>query len=332
MLRYDIPMNETPAEPKNTLMKEVGLASLVIILSFLAGYFWQGVGSFMTATTVEVSAILELVTLFLLGVTFSLFATLATDRRLLYITALIVSVSFFIFYPFKAEYLTGMLIVFLCFVWGYYRTRNEMRSQVRLVWRLMLRGGLRRLYVGVAFAFAMLYFFVIAPSKGIDEVVIPKPFFKGTLTIMQAPLQGLIPGFRADAPVDDVIYDFVAEKLKEEQGIDVSKYPRSQVMQFVREQRIALSQQLGVSLTGKETTGDLLYNFASDKVNEYSAPYKRYVPALLSIGYFITLQFFFYILSFVISLVFPLFVSILAKVGFLERKRIMVEKEIISIS
>lgn len=310
-------------------VKEYMLGGLVLIGAFAAGYFWRCTGAFSGGQEGYFLIYGEAFSLFLFSVLFALFVIVSSRRSVRIAICALSSVLLFVSYPFHGEYLLGIMAATLLFWWGSWGMRREAERQVELHWHSILKSGVKKFFMGVALAFSVLYFSLLAPGATIRETLIPRPFFNVLLPALNVPLQTLIPGFSADATVDEVIYSVVQEQLKGQ--ITLAVLSKARIQELIAEQRKEINKQFGLKLTGKEKVSEILYNVLTDRIELYSTPYKRYVPAVLSIGFFITIQFIFIFFAWLLYALFPLVIAGLRHFGFLERLSIMVEKEVVAL-
>lgn len=316
-------------QQRRIFVTEILLGIGMLGSAFATGYFWKALGELGSGNAIfDIPFYLEIISIFLFAILFSLSSIILRDRRIWIAGIGGSSAIIFMPYRFQEIFLGGMVAAFCLFLWGFVAMRKTADSQARLHWYSILRAGIKKFFTGISVVFAVLFFAVLGSSATLQEAVIPKPVFHALLPMLEKPAQGLVPGFSADGTLDEAILHAVKTQLKD---VDISKVPNVQVRQFIAEQRTALNRQFGTRFTGKEKVSDVLYSVVSKKLSEYAAPYKHYIPAALSVGYFITMQFVFAIFSWILYVIFPILILALVSIGFLERKSGMVEKEVITL-
>lgn len=322
-------MEETAKEKEMAfgegVLKEFGLGFLLIAFSVLSGYFWSGIGSLGARQFIGRDTYIELGILVLLSFVFILFSTLTTMRWLMFSVFVLSSFSFFIFHPFQNIYLVGVILAIGFFFLASRRMRREVSSRETLNWRILIKNNAGAFFTALAILFSLLYFTTTARDARIEDVFIPKALFTYAANLFEKPIQSFIPGFKADATVDDIL---VSLSMKEF-GENLKNLPHANIKNLLAAGRAQFSDQLGIALSGKETVADVFYEYASDQIEKYSLPYKQYIPIVLTVGYFTALRFFFYLFSLIISIIFPAFAAMLFKIGFLQKKSIMVEKQVV---
>lgn len=307
------------------MLKEFGLGFFLITLSILSGYFWSGIGSLGNGQFIGRDTYIELGILVFLSFVFILFSTLTTMRWLMFTVFILSSFSFFIFHPFQNIYIVGIILAVCFFLLASRRMRREVASRETLNWRVLIRNNAGAFFTALAISFSLLYFTTTAPKANIEDVFIPKTLFVYMTNLFEKPIQSFIPGFKADATVDDILVNLAVKEF----GENVKNLPPANLKNMLAEGRAQFSGQLGITLSGKETAADVFYEYASDQIEKYTLPYTQYIPIVLTVGYFTALRFFFYLFSLIISIIFPALALVLFKIGFLQKKSIMVEKQVV---
>lgn len=315
---------------KSTYVKEAILGLGTLCFSFASGYFWRSIGVIGADDGVSgVFIYAEILSILLFACFFALYSLVHANKAGFWIVLAGSSAALFLSYPFQDVFFAGIAASAILFFLSSLFIRREARAQARLHWHSILRAGLRKFFTGLSIGFTIIFFAIISPRGKLQDAVIPKPVFNAFMPLLERPAQGLVPGFSLENTVDEALLNAIKEKAAAD--IDVSRLPKTQVLQFIAVQRAELNKQFGTRFTGEEIVSDALYVVIAKKLDEYVAPYKRYVPAAISIGYFVTLQFIFLLFIWMLYIVFPLITFALLKAGFLKQKSVIVEKEIISL-
>ncbi|MDO8560647.1 MAG: hypothetical protein Q7R91_00310 [bacterium] len=305
-----------------TFYKEIIIAVLAVATGIANAYFWKVLifsGSYSSPTIFSIPAAL----LFLFAIFFSFLALFGVSRTLGLMAIAIVSVGSFLFITAGTVAFVGIVLSFFGFQWAYSRIRNEAKLSVSFSLSKILRQGLPLFFTAIAVMVSVFYFSSISQEK--NQTFLPKAVFELSLPLLQNSLQGIIPGFRPDATIDQLLIG--AAQKQTGNAVDISKVPKDQLEKFLQEERAALSKGLGVAVTGKEKAGDLLYNLANQKLEDFVGPYKQYLPYLTAFGFFLAVKALTLPLYFVTLILVWLAVRLLLAVKLLKKEIGMVQTE-----
>lgn len=258
----------------------------------------------------------------------SFFALVEKNILLIFLVTIISSWLFFIFQPFQDIYLWGILGSVIFLSWGIYSLRREASVYTRYVWFSILPKGTKKIFTALALAAAVIYFTTVNLNVNASDALLPRAFFDGMATIMERPFGVIFPGFNFSDTIDETIVVFLT---KQGEQINLQNLPKNILRQLVATQRLALAQKFGLKISGKEKISDLVHQTAVNIVNNYTKPYKEYLPAAMAFGYFITLKFMLFFIGLIVTLLFPVAVWFFVSIGIIKKDNIMVSKEILSI-
>ena len=312
-------------------IKEFVFSGAILAVAACIGWTWKFVGflgGFMTVgSTTMIGIFFWTFAVVMFIVLLSLFALASRSFPLIIAVSFISSVLFFIFYRFDDVYFLGIIGSFVLFIWGVYAIRREASVCVRYRWSTLCSYGIKKFFTAIALSSAILYFSLSTSSTNLHDVLIPRGLFDGVLTVLEMPLSTIFPGFVLNATVDETI---VATMARQGSGtVDLRQVPKSVIQQLVIAERSALNKQFNLKLTGKEKIADVIYSATSQIINKYTEPYAEYTPIAMTIGYFATLQFAFFLLSFLIYGIFSLCAWMLLSIGILRKESILVDKEVL---
>lgn len=293
--------------------KEITLAALTIAAGIANAYLWREVlsaGEFKNASFYS----LPVAALFAFAILFSLSSAFIRERLVRTLTAVLALASGFLVVPFQPVVLSGAVIAAAGGWYAAGQISNEAEASNHFsVWKI-LRGGLPIFFTAVALALAVFYFSLLG---GKTDQFLPKGLFDAVVPLLEQPLQGLLPGFRSDASVDQLILAFAAQQLG---GMDISKLPREERQKLLSESRKALSEQLGTPITGNEKGIDVLYQAANAQFAKFAGPYRAYLPFIAAFGFFVAVKAFTLPVYWLTLILFGLVVKSLVAVGLLTEK------------
>lgn len=262
--------------------KEAILAVLTVAAGVLNAWFWKGViadGEFGRAALYSTPVLL----MFFFAILFALSSSLIRERYIRVAAAVLSLALGYLFVP----YALGVAIMAAASALAAWYACEAIASEYKLSHsfgvRKVLRPGLPMFFTAVTILLSMFYFSSAANEQ--SSILLPKALFDAAIPFLEEPLQGIIPGFRAGASVDDLIIAFA---LKQSGGeIDVSELSKARRDEFISEGRKALGKELGITLTGKEKSVDVLYEAANVQVEKLAGPYRQYLPLIGAVGFFL---------------------------------------------
>lgn len=305
----------------NTNGKEIVLAALTIAAGIANAYLWKealGAGEFKEAAFYS----LPVAALFLFAVLFSLSSSFIRERLIRTATAILGLAAGFLLVPFQPMVLSGAVLSGLGGWYAAAQISNEIEVSNSFSVRKTLRGGLPVFFTAVALALAVFYFSLLG---GKTDQFLPKGLFDAVVPLLEQPLQGILPGFRSDASVDQLILAFASQQLGG--GIDISQFPPAERQQLLNESRKALAEQLGTPISGSEKGMDVLYRAANAQITKFAGPYRAYLPFIAAFGFFVAVKAFTLPVYWLTLILMAAAVKLLVTVGFLNRRTETVQAE-----
>lgn len=220
------------------------------------------------------------------GTLFSLAGIFVRDRKIVMaLVAVAVAIPFFFLKP------SGMVIAVLIFsvllmLVALNRLRKEFIFSIGFSLTKIVKAGLPLYFTVGSLVVATFYLSNIDEDKAISGLL-PKPTFQFIIERLSTPLSGLtgVPKITSETTIDEIIADFFNKEL-ESLGVDASKIPVREFVQFSETQRQELTQRFGIQLSGKETVSDVFYNQIIDRIKDLLGPYKVYLPLASAIAFF----------------------------------------------
>lgn len=273
------------SKPSSSVPKELILATLTVIVGVVSAYVWKAAllaSGFPGFTFYSI----PILTLLVFGTLFSLSALFIDERGLRSGVALISCITGYLFIPYSATVLAGAVLSGL----GGWHAANQIATEVKasqlFSLQKFLRAGTPLFFTAFALFLAVAYYASIGNRT--DAALLPKSLFNAAIPLIQKPLEGVLPGFRADASVDDLLLAFAIRELGS--TVDVSKLSVSQKSELVAQGRAALAAQFGVKLNGTEKASDVLYTVTNKEVGTFLGPYRQYIPLITAIGFFVAVK------------------------------------------
>lgn len=311
-----LPNDSTTKRVHQLSLKEITLAVLTVAVGLLNAYIWREVlfaGEFKEATFYS----LPVAALFLFAILFSLASAFIREGLLRNIAAALGLAAGFLMVPFQPVVLSGAALSALGGWYAAGQIANEAEASNYFSVRKILRGGLPVFFTAVALAFAVFYFSLIGGQS--DQSLLPKGLFDAVVPLLERPLQKILPGFRSDASVDQLILAVAAQQMGG--GIDPSRLPPAERQQLLNEGRKALSVELGIlTLTGGEKGIDVLYQAANAQIAKFIGPYRDYLPFIAAFGFFIAVKAFTLPVYWLTLILTAGAVKLLLLIGFLNQK------------
>lgn len=193
-----------------------------------------------------------------------------------------------------------LAISLLLAIYAAMRVRVEMEHSLGFSSTKFLKSGLP-LYFTVASLVISVFLF---SEIGEDEnKAIATLLPRSALETAIGPLQSLV-GFsnvKSNATIDEALAELIVNQLKS-QGI--GNVPKAELAKLIASQRVELSKNFGLKLSGKERLSDILYEFVSHRLRELLGPYRAYLPYASALTFFLafkTLTFPLYYLTLLIT-------------------------------
>lgn len=270
---------------KEITFREISIAFLTAASGIADAYFWKQLIFSPVYTDIKFFSVPG-AALFLFAILFSLLSLFGKSDALGLAAIAAVSIGSFLFIPAGITAFAGILFTFLGLLWAWRRIRSEAKLSVSFSLAKILRQGLPLFFTALAFMVSVFYFSSISLEK--NQSILPKALFDFSLPFLQNTLQGIIPGFRASATVDELLLEAAKSQVGAE--VDISKVPKSQLEKLIADGRQSLSKGLGVKISGKEKASDLIYELANQKIEGFAGSYRQYLPYLTAFGFFLAIK------------------------------------------
>ncbi len=264
--------------------KEIILGALAVASGLVNAYLWKGAvltSGFANATFYS----LPVIALVAAAIFFSLSAIFIRSARIRSLAAVLSLAPGFLLIPYSATLLAPVALTSLG---AWYATREIAQETASGSFhsRKILRGGLPLFLTSFALMVTVFYFSSVSSAGG--SIFLPKALFDAVIPLLEKPLQGILPGFRSEASVDELLLAFASRQLGGE--LDPSGLPKEERDELLSQSRETLSQQFGITLTGNEKAGDLLYRLTNAQVAKFLGPWRQYMPFLAAAGFFIAIK------------------------------------------
>lgn len=301
----------------------------MIVSGVANGYLWSGVfaaGSFGNYYIFS----LPIIGLIAFAICFSLASIFIERRVMLYPAALVTVVAQYFFIKSTGVALGGLGVTLLLYLFAISQIKNEVAISLSFSLRKYLRSGLPIFFTALALMFSVFYFTLFLHSA--DDYIsslVPKGLFATSLSILQNPIQGLIPGFNPNLTIDEILLSALQSQADGKTNIGALS-PQEKTM-LLRQGYDQIKQQFGIRVTGKEKGIDVLYRLANQKIGEFAGPYKRYIPYVAAFGVFLTVKILAWPLYWTTILLSFILVKALIAVKFLKREKTQIEVERLSL-
>lgn len=306
--------------------KELAIAVFVVASGIANAYFWYQLIAIERLGSITLFS-LPIASLFLFAVCFSLLAILGKSTALGYAAVAAAFVGSFFFVTASSLVILLLLLTLLGGWWAFHRIQQESILSVSFRLSKILRQGLPLFFTTIAILISLFYFVGIVSRE--DSAIVPRSIFDISLPLLGGTLQGILPGFRPDATIDQLLVELLKTQLGDK--VDISNLSSSQRGALLKEQRLALEKGFGISITGKERASDVLYALTNQKIEELVGSYKPYLPYLSAFGFFLTIKVLTLPLYFIALGLIWLVVQLLLAIGALKRETVTIEAERITL-
>ena len=307
-------------------LKEIILAILTITAGILNAFLWHDFiasGSFGRAALYS----LPVIATFAFAILFALSAIFIREKLMRSAAAILATALGYLFVPYTSWVVIMTAASALAAWYACEAIANEYQASHSFSVRKTLRGGLPMFLTAAVLLLTMFYFSSAANQTG--NVLLPKTFFNAAIPLLEKPIQGIIPGFRSGVSVDELIRAFASKQSGGK--IDISELPQAQQEEFIREGRRVLGEQLGIPLTGKERSEDVLYEAANAQAEKLAGPYRQYLPLLGAVGFFLAAKTLTLPIYWITLLLVFLVVKLLVTMGILKKEITTIEVERITL-
>jgi len=304
--------------------KELTLAVLTVAVGLANAWLWKDAlftGEFRNAAFYS----LPVVSLIAFAILFALSSAFIRERLIRGMTAILGLSAGYLFLSYTASALPAAALSGLGGWYAASTIANETAASNSFRTRKILRGGLPVFFTSVALMLAVFYFSLLSAHAGFDQLFVPKALFDAAVPLLEKPLRTILPGFRTDASVDDLLLASAAAQLGE--AVDLGALSRPEREALLEQGREALTAEFGVTLRGDERAGDVLYQVTNAQFEKFLGPYRRYLPLISAVGFFIAVKALTLPLYWLTTILVFIVIRLLAMAGFLERVKETVEVE-----
>jgi len=201
---------------KNRITQSV-VASLVTLISAVS---WIGLKDVLSG---EKSWLWPSIGFLILLVFLSLNWLLTKSKVVLFMTLVLILVSFFFVFSFKIEYLAILFIALLFFLFGSFRAINEKKVRIKIQVDKILRRGLPSILTGLALVMATVFYFSPLTLQSQGQIRLPRPLFNTIIQPMtkifgeQVPISQLSEqsgiNLEGDEKFEDILYQVVNQEI-----------------------------------------------------------------------------------------------------------------------
>lgn len=267
--------------------KELILGILVVAAGVLNAYLWHQA---IFADEFRNAAFYSwpVISLLAFAVLFSLSGAFIRSKPIRIASAVIALSSGYLFLGYRTAILGALVLSAAA---GWYAQESiaaEHAASNFFSVRKIFRGGLPMFFTVLAILFAASYFSLI-DAEPKSRGFLPRALFDAALPLIEEQAKSFLPGFRADAPADDLIIAFIKRQL-EAAEINFDTLPEGERQALIREGRASFSKQLGVEISSKETSAEALFEISNAQVVKFAGSYGRYLPFLAAAGFFISVK------------------------------------------
>ena len=326
------PVQAAPFQEKKKALfaKEVVLGVLVVISAIAAAWAFKrtlplDIGD-MFVWPPEVVTYL-LLPPFIYSVLFALFTLVVYDMRVRAATLFLSAASFHALFPFENYFIGSILIGWALMMLSDWEAKTEALASTKIYIRKVVGRNLGYFFTGTALMMSFIYYSTVPADTTALTVLLPKPLFEKVFVALERPLGGIVPGIAADASIDDFIANSLLAVFKENGRV----VPEEVLRDEIRKQREAYAKQSGMKLAGNELVVDVLYGSVTRWAESHAGPYRRFIPTILAVGYFLTLKALSVLYYLAVMPVAFLLMEIALGFGVLKKYNEVVEKEVISL-
>lgn len=272
-------MGNKQASPKERI-----LAFLTVATGVLNAYLWKealGETGFPSISFYVIPIVVAL----LFTILFSLAGLFIQEKKILISAAVLSHGIGFIFLPFSATVLAGALLSAAAGWYAAYEIAREREAAASFTMRTFLRSGLPLFFTALSLLLAVAYY-VAHPNT--TQELIPKSMFETALPFVESPMRNVLPGFRRDATVDELLLAFAERELG--QSFDISNISTEQRVELFAQGRAALKAQFGIDVRGNEKASDVLYEVVNAQIENILGQYKEYLPIIAAVGLFFAVK------------------------------------------
>lgn len=273
------------------ISKEIIISVLTVAANVATFWLWLDIIPLITEGKFQDYILFSIPILSLLSSTclFSL-AVFFTNKWIPYSTAtLSVCVPYF-FIPASTTIIIALIVSLLLINFAVYRVSREMVLLPAFSLSKFSRACLPIYFTVVSIVISVFYLANIKEEK-VFSTLLPRPLFDTTLHAMGGVLGNLIglPPVDPQKNIDDLITQLINKELMA-QGASIKKLTAQELRDAMAAYRKEIANQYSISLRGNEKISDLFYNTIMARLEDLMGPYKKFLPAIAAITFFLAFK------------------------------------------
>lgn len=278
---------------------------------------------FITSLESLQKILLLLLILLLTSISFTIFAAISSDWKIIIASVLVSSLIPFIFFPIRIGTILGLgfLISALltCFL-----LNQKLKTYLTFQPTVLLSPSVKQLAAFLVIISSLAYYLTISAQIKEKGFEIPDSLIDTAIKLSMP--QAEVKGARYLAQITPEQLEFLKQNpdLLRQQGIDPSLLEQIST-QTQTPQKLKPNQSSTPTLQIPNSTGDITKKLIKNQFNRLLEPYLNYIPIILSTLFFITLHSAMYFLSLLISPLIWLIFYILEKTNFIKYEKEMRE-------
>ncbi len=242
-------------------------------------------GAFSWYDTFGILSALSL-TLYLVGISLALI--LYQERQLFVVTVALSFVAFFVFLPFRLEYIFLFFLALLAASRSFSSVKDELHNHLAFRVAPPLRRGLPILLTVLSLVLASVYYFTTGVSMSVSgSNLLPKSLFNIIVKTTEPNiLQLVLPGFNQLITVDE----YIAGTIRRDVGNSFDVLSPIQQAELLRHARSQLFKEFNLQVEGDQLLSDAFYQAIILKSESLLGPYKQSIPLAFAIALFLFLR------------------------------------------
>ncbi|MBI2023371.1 hypothetical protein HYT01_02285 [Candidatus Giovannonibacteria bacterium] len=271
--------------------KEIIFGILLTAAGFIGGYFWGKIPDYPIVSLVILAY----------AVIYGFFLIFTENLWLRWGVPILSLMLFAVSLGQSKFTLSGLLLALAILLYSVWDSEREYNASVAFSSKKIVGKSLKMFFTSLAVVVAFSYYGSIFEQSS-ASLLLPENIFHGIFKFLEVPLQKYFPGITADSKIEDVAIS-------------------EQIEQF--------SAELGISIKGDENVSRALYKLSIAKLNEYTGPYRFYIPVIAAASYFLALKFVSIIFMYGALLFMFLFIKIFTVAGLFVKTKIPASREIL---
>lgn len=267
---------------------------LAVISSVFVFWVWsERIPAVLSAESrILFSLVYPLAGLCISGACFALAALFVRNTVFIYTTAVLLSSAPYFLLPPSITALYAILGTIFLAVFAVRRIRGEYALSLGFSSSKILREGLPIYFTTASLIISVFYFFQLNTTNA-TEALIPRPALNYTLHALTTNsfLAGSLglPEVDPESTVDQALFSSIDMQLTS-RGISLKEIPKADFERLLNEERNALAQQFGITLTGKEKVGDVFNQAVTIYMSRLLGPYQEFLPFASAAAFFLAFK------------------------------------------